>query len=224
MAESSERACIRDQPWYRKHRSLGSSYQRVDNAWSYIYNDPSDPDHQHGSIHLDLFYKLLSADLDDDNDGVPDDEDAFPLDASESVDTDGDGIPDGCDPCVDDDGDGEVDVSASIKPLQDNDEDDNHTEDTSDGLDNDGDGSVDEDLASDLNGDGCSGSCSVDDDSDGVLDEAHQHDEADLREDVVVDDDRRDRHRRRRDCARRDGEPEDQPAQLVDRPDPGNGR
>jgi prepilin-type N-terminal cleavage/methylation domain-containing protein len=78
---------------------------------------------------------------------------------------------------IDDDGDGEVDVSASIKPLQDNDEDDNHTEDTSDGLDNDGDGSVDEDLASDLNGDGCSGSCSVDDDSDGVLDEAHQHDD-----------------------------------------------
>ena len=32
-----------------------------------------------------------NADTDDDNDGVTDDEDAFPYTASESVDTDGDG-------------------------------------------------------------------------------------------------------------------------------------
>jgi len=43
-------------------------------------------------------------DPDDDNDGVPDSEDAFPLDPSESVDTDGDGIGDNADP--DDDNDG----------------------------------------------------------------------------------------------------------------------
>ena len=48
-------------------------------------------------------------DSDDDNDGVPDEEDAFPLDASESVDTDNDGIGDNAD--SDDDGDGVGDNS-----------------------------------------------------------------------------------------------------------------
>lgn len=40
----------------------------------------------------------LIEDTDDDNDGVPDASDVFPLDATESVDTDGDGIGDNADP------------------------------------------------------------------------------------------------------------------------------
>ncbi len=43
-------------------------------------------------------------DTDDDNDGVPDSEDAFPLDTSESTDTDGDGTGDNADPDNDNDG------------------------------------------------------------------------------------------------------------------------
>ena len=48
-------------------------------------------------------------DLDDDNDGIADTDDAFPLDASESLDTDGDGI--GNNEDYDDDGDGFIDAS-----------------------------------------------------------------------------------------------------------------
>ncbi|HCL68123.1 MAG TPA: hypothetical protein DIC49_01300, partial [Gammaproteobacteria bacterium] len=48
-----------------------------------------------------------NADEDDDNDGVPDTLDAFPLDPEESVDTDGDGVGDLRD--ADDDNDGVTD-------------------------------------------------------------------------------------------------------------------
>ena len=48
-------------------------------------------------------------DTDDDADGVPDTEDAFPLDASENTDTDGDGTGDNAD--LDDDNDGAPDAS-----------------------------------------------------------------------------------------------------------------
>ena len=57
-------------------------------------------------------------DSDDDNDGVPDTEDAFPFDASESVDTDDDGIGNNAD--LDDDNDGFTDVQeaeAETDPL-----------------------------------------------------------------------------------------------------------
>ncbi|MDA7699128.1 cadherin domain-containing protein [Flavobacteriaceae bacterium] len=43
-------------------------------------------------------------DTDDDNDGVPDSQDAFPTDASESLDTDGDGVGDNADVDADSDG------------------------------------------------------------------------------------------------------------------------
>ncbi|XOV89502.1 MAG: M12 family metallo-peptidase [Pseudomonadota bacterium] len=55
-----------------------------------------------------------SIDTDDDNDGVPDVDDAFPLDNSESVDTDGDGTGNNAD--TDDDGDGVLDVDDAF-PL-----------------------------------------------------------------------------------------------------------
>ena len=50
-------------------------------------------------------------DPDDDNDGVPDAVDAFPLDPGESVDTDGDGTGNNTD--LDDDGDGMLDIFES---------------------------------------------------------------------------------------------------------------
>ena len=50
-----------------------------------------------------------ACDLDDDNDGVPDEQDEFPMDASEWVDTDGDGVGNNAD--YDDDGDGMLDSS-----------------------------------------------------------------------------------------------------------------
>ena len=46
---------------------------------------------------------------DDDGDGVLDVDDAFPLDASETIDTDGDGIGNNAD--TDDDGDGVDDIT-----------------------------------------------------------------------------------------------------------------
>ena len=57
-------------------------------------------------------------DADDDNDGVIDELDAFPLDPTETVDTDGDGLGDGSDD--DDDGDGysdEAEAAAGTNPL-----------------------------------------------------------------------------------------------------------
>jgi hypothetical protein len=55
-----------------------------------------------------------SCDPDDDNDGVPDTEDAFPLDPTEWLDTDNDGIGDNADP--DDDNDGVADTEDAF-PL-----------------------------------------------------------------------------------------------------------
>ena len=55
-----------------------------------------------------------NADTDDDNDGVADVDDAFPLDASESLDTDADGIGNNTD--TDDDNDGAADTEDAF-PL-----------------------------------------------------------------------------------------------------------
>jgi Zn-dependent metalloprotease len=56
-----------------------------------------------------------ACDTDDDNDGVSDASDAFPLDASESLDTDSDGIGNNAD--TDDDGDGILDIDDHL-PLE----------------------------------------------------------------------------------------------------------
>ena len=61
-----------------------------------------------------IVYRLGEREQDSDEDGVADVDDAFPLDASESVDTDGDGVGDNADP--DDDGDG-VDDLLDAFPL-----------------------------------------------------------------------------------------------------------
>ncbi len=88
-------------------------------------------------------------DPDDDNDGVLDTEDAFPLDPNESLDTDNDGTGNNSD--TDDDGDGysdQMEIEAGTDPL----------DVTSTPTDTDGDGTLD---VSD-----------TDDDNDGVLDTA----------------------------------------------------
>ncbi|MGB7298508.1 MAG: RICIN domain-containing protein [Burkholderiaceae bacterium] len=58
-----------------------------------------------------------ATDPDDDNDGVNDTQDAFPLDPTESLDTDGDGIGNNTD--TDDDGDGVLDID-DLDPLDPN--------------------------------------------------------------------------------------------------------
>ena len=118
-------------------------------------------------------------DTDDDNDGVLDTSDAFPLDNSETVDTDGDGTGNNTD--TDDDGDGVLDTTDAF-PL-----DKNETTDTdSDGIgnhtdtDDDGDGvadssdifPLDNTESVDTDGDKIGNNTDTDDDGDGVLDTA----------------------------------------------------
>jgi microbial collagenase len=57
-----------------------------------------------------------AADTEDDGDDVPDSQDAFPLDETESVDTDGDGIGNNADPDDDDDGVLDIDDDDPLDP------------------------------------------------------------------------------------------------------------
>ena len=88
-----------------------------------------------------------TTDPDDDNDGVDDEDDAFPIDASESVDTDSDGIGNNAD--TDDDGDGVSDDDDAF-PL-----------DSSETIDTDN--------------DGVGNNADTDDDNDGVGDDEDSH-------------------------------------------------
>ena len=81
-------------------------------------------------------------DLDDDNDGYTDDEDAFPLNPQEHLDTDGDGFGDAIDP--DDDNDGVVDLNDAFP--------------------------TDPTESNDYDGDGLGDSADPDDDNDGLSD------------------------------------------------------
>ena len=85
-----------------------------------------------------------NADLDDDGDGVADDADAFPLDATESLDSDNDGIGNNTDD--DDDNDGVTDALDAF-PL-------------------------DSSESQDTDGDGIGNNADPDDDGDGVSDES----------------------------------------------------
>ncbi len=94
-------------------------------------------------------------DLDDDNDGVFDDVDAFPFDANESSDIDGDGIGDNAD--VDLDGDGIIDT--------------NDDDIDGDGVTNNDDPfPYDPSESHDFDLDGTGDNADLDDDNDGVLD------------------------------------------------------
>ena len=124
-----------------------------------------------------------AADTDDDGDGVPDTEDAFPLDASENKDTDGDGTGDNAD--LDDDNDGVPDTTDNA-PLTPNID---QLDTDSDGIgdiedpDDDNDGYSDADeitcgsnplfaasLPADTDSDGIPDCLDTDDDNDGFSD------------------------------------------------------
>ena len=103
-----------------------------------------------------------ACDDDDDNDGVDDVNDAFPLDATETTDTDGDGIGNNAD--TDDDGDGVSDSQddAPLDPTNDTD---------GDGVANNSDAfPLDNTETTDTDGDGIGNNSDPDDDNDGVDD------------------------------------------------------
>ncbi len=123
---------------------------------------------------------------DTDNDGVTDDNDAFPTDATETVDTDGDGVGDNTDAFpmdaaettdtdsdgvgnvadTDDDGDGVVDLEDAfpLNPAEVSDTDGDGVGDIGDAFPDDPNESVDTD------GDGIGNEADTDDDGDGVID------------------------------------------------------
>ena len=118
-----------------------------------------------------------ACDDDDDNDGVPDTEDAFPLDASESVDTDGDGTGNNADADDDNDGVNDTEDAFPLDSSESADFDGDGTGDNAD-LDDDNDGvndtedafPFDADEFADFDGDGVGDNADPDDDNDGVLD------------------------------------------------------
>lgn len=115
--------------------------------------------------------------LDSDGDGVPDSEDAFPQDASETLDSDGDGIGNNADTDDDSDGVPDVDDAFPFDPTESVDTDGDgigNNEDTDD--DNDGVADTDDAFplddaeSTDFDGDGIGDRADQDDDNDGVAD------------------------------------------------------
>ena len=104
-----------------EHLSFVDPFSVILSVNAVISTCKTDPDCQTPSLDLtdtDDDNIVNIADRDDDNDGVADHLDAFPLDASESVDTDGDGLGDNADP--DDDNDGvldEAELANGTDPL-----------------------------------------------------------------------------------------------------------
>ncbi|MDB4491114.1 S8 family serine peptidase [Luminiphilus sp.] len=117
-------------------------------------------------------------DDDDDGDGVLDVNDAFPLDALESLDTDSDGVGNNAD--TDDDNDG-VSDDEDVFPLDDNESVDTDGDGIGNNADADDDGDGADDAADafpldaseslDTDGDGVGNNADTDDDNDGVLDQ-----------------------------------------------------
>ena len=161
-------------------------------------SDPLDA----GSLPDDFDMDLIPdcADIDDDNDGVKDENDAFPFDPTETNDNDDDGIGDNADP--DDDNDGQTDVdelacesdpldAKSLAPDFDGDSSPDcvDPDDDNDGVDDDKDAfPFDPTETSDNDNDGIGDNADTDDDNDGQSDEnelACESDPAGWREHVT---------------------------------------
>ncbi len=122
----------------------GSGDDDVDSAADDLGQGDTDAESVESGPDFDLDGIVDSVDEDDDGDGVDDSDDAFPLDASETVDSDGDGIGNNAD--TDDDNDGVLDINDAFQL--------------------DSDESVDTDL------DGIGNNADTDDDGDGIADGA----------------------------------------------------
>ena len=117
-------------------------------------------------------------DTDDDNDGTPDTEDAFPLDPTEDTDTDNDGTGDNADTDADNDGKLDTEDAFPLDPTEDTDTDNDGTGDNAD-TDDDNDGTLDTEDAfpldptedTDTDNDGTGDNADLDDDGDGQSDE-----------------------------------------------------
>ncbi|MCK4757738.1 MAG: Ig-like domain-containing protein [Thermoplasmata archaeon] len=139
--------------------------QDTDTMWVNVFLDTD------GDGIADIF------DADDDNDGVPDGDDEFPLDPTESVDTDGDGTGNNAD--TDDDGDG-VEDNIDEFPLDPDESVDTDGDGTGNNADTDDDNDgvpdyrdqfpLDWSESVDTDGDGIGNNADPDDDGDGVLD------------------------------------------------------
>ncbi len=154
-------------------------------TFEWIYSKDADTDGGADRIYIDnIMFPMavqgdsdLVLDMDDDNDGIDDIDDACPLDDAEQIDTDGDGFCDNQD--SDDDNDGVYDFNDAVPldPDEQYDFDGDGIGDNAD-LDDDNDSCLDEldDLpfddssCDDLDGDGIGDEYDVDDDGDNVMD------------------------------------------------------
>ncbi|MDC1391773.1 M64 family metallo-endopeptidase [Flavobacteriaceae bacterium] len=113
---------IFDIKWYHNNRLIqngGLSYTFTESLqmelgdYINVVLSDNNPSFLRVNDHEDIHNKTIRFDIiDEDNDGVNDVYDAFPLDPTESVDTDGDGIGDNAD--IDDDNDGLADTQEEI--------------------------------------------------------------------------------------------------------------
>jgi len=125
-----------------------------------------------------FWYVFIATEDDVDGDGVPNDEDAFPDDPTESVDTDTDGIGNNAD--TDDDNDGvpddedafPIDATESVDTDGDGIGNNADTDDDNDGVPDDEDAfPIDATESVDTDGDGIGNNADTDDDNDGVPDD-----------------------------------------------------
>ena len=175
---------VNDELYHEQYLPDSIDFKPFDNPFFLIFNIavggnwPGSPD---GSTQFPQrmvvdYVRVFSANNgneDSDGDGVPDSDDAFPLDPAESLDTDGDGVGNNAD--TDDDGDGVADSEDAFSL------------DTSESLDTDGDG-VGNNADADDDGDGVPDSDdafsldpaeSLDTDGDGVGNNADSDDDGD---------------------------------------------
>ena len=164
--------------------TIDSDNDLMPDEWESNYGlDPEDPsdaqlDYDNdGIINLDEFRNNTIPAIDSDDDGINDNNDAFPYDPNESVDTDSDGIGNNAD--TDDDGDGvddnsdafPLDASESVDTDSDGIGNNADTDDDGDGVDDNSDAfPLDASESVDTDSDGLGNNEDTDDDGDGVPD------------------------------------------------------